>query len=194
MTNSAWRGPAALAIFAAFLWGVAESTWFFVVADVLLTFIALRFGFRTAIFASVAAATGALCGGAYLWVLATNDPPAALDVLNAVPLLTPGLIERGMATMAAPYWPFGMLTGSFTGVPYKIFAVGAGQQMTPLAWFLAASLPVRLVRFVLASAAVAVADGWIGRRMSPPRKALGLLLFWVVFYGQFWLRMSLATG
>lgn len=194
MTDSAWRGPAALAILAAFLWGVAESTWFFVVADVLLTFIALRFGFRAAIAASLAAALGALCGGAYLWSLATNDPPAALDILDSVPFISPGLIEHGIAIMTAPSWPFGMLKGSFTGIPYKVFAVGAGQEMIPLGWFLAASLPVRLVRFALASAAIALADAWIGQKMSRPRKTLVLLLFWLVFYGQFWLRMSLTTS
>src|SRR5690606_19561898 len=55
------RALAALLV-AAFLWGVAEAIYFFVVADVLLTFIAVAYGLRAGLVASLAAALGAACG------------------------------------------------------------------------------------------------------------------------------------
>ena len=45
-----------LASAAAFAWGVAEATWFFLVPDILLTFVALAWGLRTGLAAALAAA------------------------------------------------------------------------------------------------------------------------------------------
>jgi membrane protein YqaA with SNARE-associated domain len=56
-------------ILASFAWGLAESTFFFFVPDVVLTFSALR-NYRMALRAAVAALAGALIGGTlmYAWV------------------------------------------------------------------------------------------------------------------------------
>lgn len=188
------RAAVPLAVGAAFLWGVAEGTVFYVVADVLLTFVALRLGWRVGLAASLAAAAGALCAGAYLWHLAVTDPPAAFDLLDAVPFIDPDRIERGIAAMNGADWPAAMFIGSLTGMPYKIFAVGAGENGIPLLLFLAVSLPVRLARFLVASSLAAAFGAMTAPRLSPRIQTLLVALFWVVFYGQFWIRMSMQRG
>lgn len=176
---------------AAFLWGFAESVWVFVVADILVSYAALRYGLRTGLLAGLLAALAAPFGGAWLYHLAATDPSAATAWLASVPFVSPGLIERGMATMASPDWPLGMLAGSVTGVPYKIFAAGAGAHAVPLAAFLAASVPLRLFRYVAATLAVCLADRLVSERISARGKLMLLAAFWILFYGQFWFRMSL---
>lgn len=184
------RAVVPLAVGAAFFWGLAEGVWFFVVADVLLTFVALRLGWRTAFAASLAATAGALCGGAYLWHLAVADPPAAFDLLDAVPFVDPDRIERGIAAMSGSAWPISMFVGSLTGMPYKVFAVGAGENGIALPLFLVVSLPIRLARF-LAASAIAAAFGALTAPRLPPRAQIALVvLFWLAFYGQFWFRMT----
>ena len=193
MTSRAGAQPvlAAAALAAAFAWGVAEAVWLFVVADVLLSFIALRLGLRTALAASLAAALGAACGGFWLASMAAADPARAFALLASVPFVTPGLVEHGLAVMASPSWPLGMLAGSVTGLPYKIFAVGAGEQAIAPVLFSFVSLAVRLPRFALASAATALAARLIGSRLGDRGKLALLAAFWIIFYGQFWLRMTM---
>src|SRR5690606_531202 len=95
------RALAAL-LFAAFLWGVAEAIYFFVVADVLLTFIAVAYGLRAALVASLAAALGAACGGALVWRLAQADPVQAVTLLRSVPFLSEAMIGKGLAAWRRP--------------------------------------------------------------------------------------------
>lgn len=188
------RAAVPLAVGAAFLWGVAEGTFFYVVADVLLTFVALRLGWRVGLAASLAAALGALCAGTYLWHLAAADPQAAFAVLDAVPFVDPDRIERGIAAMNGADWPVAMFVGSLTGMPYKIFAVGAGETGIPLLLFLAVSLPVRLARFLAATALAAAFGALTAPRLSPRAQTLAVALFWLVFYGQFWIRMAMRSS
>ena len=89
------------AIAAAFAWSFAEATVFFIVADVLLTFIAVAMGLRVALLASLAAAIGAACGGMIMWRHGLADPVAATNLLAAVPFVSSGMIAKGMTSMAS---------------------------------------------------------------------------------------------
>ncbi len=84
-----------------------------------------------------------------------------------------------------------MLEGSFGGIPFKVFAVGApGARASRPALFALAAVPIRLVRF---AATVIVIDG-IGRlaarRIGLRARMLLLAAFWVLFYAEFWFRWS----
>jgi hypothetical protein len=174
----------------AFLWGAAEASYFFVVADMVLTFIAVACGLRASLMASVAAALGAACGGLILWRIAGTDPAAAMALLRSVPFVSERMIARGLAGMAEAHWPLAMLWGSVTGIPYKVYAVGAGHEDLSALLFFGATIPIRLVRFVVATSVVALVDQKLKLRLRLRSRVLLLATFWLVFYGEFWLRWS----
>jgi hypothetical protein len=185
--RSAFPALAAL-LFAALSWGVAEAIYFFVVADVLLTFIAVAFGLRAGLSAGLAAALGAACGGVAMARWAATDPDQAMALLRSVPFVSEAMIGKGLAGMAGDNWPLAMLKGSVTGIPYKVYAVGAGREGIDALLFAAVSVPVRLLRFVVATTVVAALSAWLRPRLSLRGRMMLLATFWLVFYGEFWLR------
>lgn len=128
-------------------WGFAEATLFFVVPDVLLTWLAgfrPRFAWR----AVVACLAGALAGGTLMYLLAADAPDRTRALIAAVPAISEGFIAATGAALHADFGPE-VLRAGFTGVPYKVLAVESGAQGQPLAAFLAVSVPARLSRWVL---------------------------------------------
>lgn len=176
------------AIAAAFIWSFGEATIFFIVVDVLLTFIAVALGLRVALLASLAAAIGAACGGAVMWRYGLSDPAAATRLLAAVPFVSPDMVARGIAGMAEANWPLAMLRGSVTGIPYKVYAVAAGKEGLTAPLFFGATIPVRLLRFAVATSLVATISALLSRQFDLQRRLMLLATFWVLFYGEFWWR------
>ncbi|MCA1242387.1 hypothetical protein LC092_08045 [Stappia stellulata] len=169
---------------AAGLWGFAEATVFFTVPDVLLTFLA-QTSLRRALLASLFTALAACIGGTMLYALALNRPNAAQALLLAVPGIFPDLITRAGTLLENGLLP-GLVEGSLTGVPYKIFAVEAAQTGTPLALFLLASLPARLLRFTLSSLASWLIFAKLLSGVSLWTRRILLAAFWVVFYASYY--------
>ncbi|RPI14072.1 MAG: hypothetical protein EHM60_07620 [Lysobacterales bacterium] len=134
-------------IAAAAAWGFAEATLFFVVPDVLLTWLA---GFRPRLVwrAVAACLVGALAGGAAMYVAALQWPGAMRALLEFVPAIGGSLVADTASALHADY-ASAMLRAGFTGVPYKILAVESGGQAQGLATFLAWSVPARLSRWLL---------------------------------------------
>lgn len=170
------------------LWGLAEATVFFIVPDVLLSFIA-QVSLKRALLAALAAMTGALVGGALLHAFANADPQAALALLLNVPAISPELVgraseltEHGLLT--------GMIAGALSGVPYKIFAVEVATAGLPLWAFLMASVPARLLRFVLAAlASWLIFNRLLGGLALRTRRWM-LAGFWLVFYAAYFAAMG----
>ena len=75
------------------LWGFAEATLFFIVPDVLLTWIAVRHGTAQAVKASFAAAVGAMLGGVAMYTWGAHDPALARTVVSAVPAIPASMIS-----------------------------------------------------------------------------------------------------
>ena len=172
------RGAAAVALG----WGFAEATLFFVVPDVWIGLLAL-FNWRAGLRAVVWAVIGALIGGALTYgVGAGLDREDSARLLDAVPAISPGMIERVEEEMRQR-GPASMLLGPLQGTPYKIYARTAGVQEQPLALVLLWTIPARAVRFV-AVAAVAALYGSLIRRLTPRTGWLlaPYLLAWVLFY------------
>jgi hypothetical protein len=170
---------------AALLWAFAEATLFFVVPDVWLTVVAARRGIRPALVACGFAVLGALAGGAVMYLWASADPASARAALDRVPGIAPGMIENAGAALREQ-GVLALVFGAFAGVPYKIFAVEAPGAGLGLALFLAASVPARLMRFVLlagmTAAFGALVDGWLSKRI-----VLGVVLaLWALFYAVYW--------
>jgi membrane protein DedA with SNARE-associated domain len=177
-------GPVRLHLFA-LLWGVAEATLFFVVPDVLLTYIAATKERRTALMACIFALTGALLGGFAMYFWAQYNSSQALFVLASVPAISGELINSvGLALQIdglASLFP-----GAIAGRPYKVFAVQAGiQGFSPLA-FLAVSIPARLFRW-MSLMLIAWVLGRILNGLGSQKLARNIVIFsWVVFYAVFW--------
>jgi membrane protein YqaA with SNARE-associated domain len=174
------HGPAAQ--FAAFVWGLAEATLFFIVPDVLLTAIgcrSIRAGFKATGFAIL----GALLGGLIMYLFAGVSPETSQTMLTYVPAIHPRfvddvrsqLLERGLIAV---------LFGPTEGVPYKIYAVEWGVRHGNLPLFLLISIPARGIRFLfsilLAGGISRMIAPWTKRRAQTEMTVLAL--FWVVFY------------
>lgn len=128
-------------------WGFAEATLFFVVPDVLLTWLA---GFRPRLAwrAVMVCLAGALAGGTLIFVLARSEPATVHAWVAAVPAISEGFMAATGSALREDFGP-AMLRAGFTGVPYKVLAVEAGAQGQSLAAFVAFSVPARLSRWVL---------------------------------------------
>ncbi len=155
-----------------FAWGFAEATFFFLVPDVAITFIALR-SLAAGLRGTIAALIGALIGGALMYSWGHRAPDAARAFLTRVPAIHGHLLDnvreeldrRGLLAM---------MLGALRGTPYKIYAVEWGARRGSFAAFLLVSVPARYTRFLL-SALVCGA-------MGPYVPAWFLALFWLVFY------------
>jgi membrane protein YqaA with SNARE-associated domain len=163
------------------LWGIAEATIFFIVPDVWISFVAIRRGWKAGVFAACLACIGALIGGAIMYLWGSRDPEASRHLLDMIPAISPGMIwMTGYELEHAGLT--GMISGAFTGVPFKIYAVEAGVAGAGMGAFLGMAVIARLMRFVLA-VLIAVAAATILRRFYGERMVLLLLAgFWILFY------------
>jgi len=164
-------------------WSFAEGLLFFLVADVPISWIAVRHGWRRAVTAALLAAPAAALGGLVMALRASRDAASAWAALAGLP----GIDSR-MIGQVAQRWAQGgygaMSSGAFTGTPYKLFAYAQGISPQGSAiLFLAESIAARLPRFVLVALGVSAighaASRWLGLRT---RLAV-LALCWIAFYG-----------
>jgi len=167
----------------AVVWGFAEATLFFIVPDVLLSWIALK-SRKRALLACLWVAAGALCGGALIWLLGRENPEAVRQIFTYLPAMT-----ANMATdVHAQLEEIGLVAlfiGPLIGTPYKIYAVEAASLGYGLGIFLLISLPARLLRFVI----VSLITGTIANVLHPKlrQRHLRILLgvFWLLLYGTY---------
>lgn len=166
------------------LWSFSEAMLWFIVADVPVSWIAVRRGWRAGAIAAIVAALCAVPGGAILYLWTANDPQRVHDLLVALPAIDAALIERvSHAYTAGGYAE--MLRGSFGGAPYKLYAAAAGASSPPDAWmapFLAASFLARVPRFLIVALGVALAGRFLSRWLSERRRLLVLCACWAIFY------------
>lgn len=175
-------------IVAAALWGFAEATLFFVVPDVLLTFMAMRHGWRRAILLSLAAAAGAAAGGVLMYRWGAADAAAARAVADRLPAISPGMIEGVRQSLAADGLR-AMVEGAFRGIPYKLYAIEAGAAKIDMRDFLAFTFAGRLARFVTVATITTLVLRALGRWLSRRAAETLLAAIWIVFYAAYWAAM-----
>jgi len=174
----------------AFLWGLAEATFFFVIPDVFLSFVAILTGRRT--WAHILAAIfGAVVGGALLFQWAQTNPARAHAAVARVPFIQESMfvsVDEGLRTQGLA----AVLIGSVTGVPYKLYAVEAPKFSTERD-FLLATPPARAVRFLAVWLIFAGAAGWLRKRRSWQTQQLVRVhaAVWIVTYAFYWGRIVL---
>jgi membrane protein YqaA with SNARE-associated domain len=169
----------------AFLWGLAEATFFFIIPDVFLSFVAML-DWRSTWKHIVAALAGALLGGALLFHWSKTDPEAAHAAVARVPFITSEMLAKvnsGLDKIGL----LAVLTGSVSGIPYKIYAVEAPRISTQFAFALVTP-PARAVRFTLVWMIFGIAAGWLRRRYALPTRRLVYIhaAIWIVSYAFYW--------
>ncbi|MCP5278999.1 MAG: hypothetical protein H6935_11645 [Thiobacillus sp.] len=173
---------------AAFLWGLAEATLFFIVPDVLLSAAALH-RLKTALVACAWATAGALPGGLALYLWGRAAPAEAWTVLDRVPAIRPAM-QADVSASLAEHGLAALFLGPLTGTPYKLYAVAAGQQGFDLIPFLLASVPARAARFVLVCLLAYTVSRLLAGRFSTPARYGILAACWLVFYGAYFAHMG----
>jgi membrane protein YqaA with SNARE-associated domain len=178
---------AALAVGAA-AWGVAEASVFFVVPDVLISACGLK-GLRPALLATAAALAGALVGGTLMYCWALTDPLAATEVVEAVPFIGPAL-RADAAALTTAHGGIAMMLRSFTGLPYKVFAVQAPATGMGLATFLLWTVPGRGARFLCSALIAAALARLLRGHIAAPWMRAAWLCVWVSIYTGYWTQMT----
>ena len=175
------------------IWALAEATLFFIVADVPIMALGIKAGLRKALIGAGIAAVFSAIGGSAIWIWASTN---SKDVIEA--MLTVPAIDLAMIGDVCADWevrgPLGMMIGSFSGVPYKLYALAAGdvagKSLPGLAVFFLASIAARLPRFLL----VAAIAGWIGPKLRLRFGAgavwIAFFVSWALFYAAYWTAMG----
>jgi len=172
--------PAGGTVLAA-LWGLAEATLFFIVPDVIVTFIAVRRGFRAGWIAAAAAALGAVVGGILIYAWAGRDPAGVQRAFDCIPAISLDQIARAKAQTGAD-WIAALIRGAFVGNPYKLYAAASGEQSVPLLAFLPMSFVARIVRFLLAGTAARAVALAMARHGLTRWRMPAWAIFWIAFY------------
>lgn len=171
------------------LWAFAEATLFFIVADVPIMAVGIRYGLRRSLVAALVAAVVAAVGGLMMMEWATVAPNASRAAIERLPGIDAALFDE-----AAMEWPtYGwaaMMEGAFRGVPYKLYAHAAGVNGTGMAPFFAASVIARLPRFVLLALLGSLIGPSLRRRLRPHVLWLLFVLAWTVFYAGYFALMA----
>lgn len=170
---------------AAFVWGVAEATLFFFVPDVLLSYIGLKRGVKSAAAASVIAAIGAGLGGAIMFAWSSSDPDTAREAVLAVPAISEEMVARARDAMGTHAWFGATMLGPLSSTPFKVYAILAPYAGASLPAFALAGVAARLPRFLIVSIGVALIGRALSRWLSE-RQLLWLLVgAWLLFYAAF---------
>jgi membrane protein YqaA with SNARE-associated domain len=164
----------------AFAWGFAEATLFFIVPDVLLSWLALR-SLKDALVSCLYALAGALLGGGMMWFVGQGDADAWRALVASLPAIDDDMItsvraQLENAGLLSIFW------GPLSGTPYKIYALEAGSLNFGLAVFLLVSIPARLVRFAVIVVFVSQLGRFLDSRLTIGQRQALLLACWSGFY------------
>ena len=175
----------------AFVWGLAEATFFFIVPDVFLTLMAVR-SLRPALKGTLFALSGALIGGAFMYTLGREAPEEARSLLNHVPGISTQLIARVEAEVRDAGL-VAILVGPTRGIPYKLYAAEWGARRGDFLAFMLISIPARYVRFFLLAVGARVAARLL-KPWTKLRASVEVTLHaavWIAFYSFYFARFGL---
>jgi len=172
----------------AWFWGFSEATVFFIVPDVLLSWLAID-SYKRALVASLWVLCGALVGGCLLWFLGRTEPQALREIFVSLPAINDAMISN-VRSQLQESGLVAMFIGPLSGTPYKIYALEAGNMGYGLAVFLLISIPARLIRFLLVIV-IAGALGHLARGKLSLRSARILhIIFWIALYAWYFSIMA----
>ena len=166
-------------------WSAAEAAIFFIVADVPISWIAVRSGTKAAMLAAVVAAVASAAGAAIVFLWARHDPAGAASAMTALPAIDANLIARAAAGYREG--PLAMLAGSFSGIPFKLSALEAAKR--PDYSLLLLAPVIRLPRFLLVALFVGGVSKLLSRWFDVRRRLALLGVSWIAFYAFYFTAM-----
>jgi len=170
-------------------WSTAEAVLWFIVADVPISWIAVRSGTRAGLLAALVAAGSAIVGGTITYQWASHDAAGATATIEHLPAISSALIGQAATQWSASGF-MGMLLGSFSGTPYKLFALAAGTQGSPFPAFLIATFAARLPRYVVVALVAGTLSRLLSSRLSYRRRLVLLGVIWIIIYVQYFTVMA----
>jgi membrane protein YqaA with SNARE-associated domain len=171
----------------AFGWGFGEAVLFFIIPDVFLTLVAVRFGFRRSIRLALVATAGAVLGGLVMYGWATLHPGSAFAVMDVLPGIDGSMIEAVRGDVASD-GNRALLVGPWQGRPYKLFAAASGELGLSAIGLAMLTVPGRLARFAVSVAVAACARRLFSRWLSQRALVVCWAAFWLLLYAGYWLR------
>lgn len=177
------RSP--LSIVASALWGYAEATRFWLVPDIVLSWIALNAS-RFTMQSVVAATLGAIAGGVRMHRHAASER----DLLKEIPGISEAMLDDAHAKFAGHGWA-SVVRAPLDGIPYKVYATESALAGRPLGELVAWTPIARLWRFYLTSAGASVIGRLFARsiRRHERRWLLASAGFWLVVYIRYFARL-----
>ena len=165
----------------AIAWGLAEATVFFIVPDVLLTYLALKDP-RRATKACLWTLVGALVGGIVMFCWGHYDPKSAAGFLTQIPAIDEELLNK-VEQQIDDDGVKATFFGPMAGRPYKIYAVYAGGKDVKFLTFFLISIPARLLRFILLTWITWWVASKLLAKLQVRSRTLILSGIWIAFYG-----------
>lgn len=171
-----------------FIWAVCEGTWFFIVPDVALSFIATE-GWLPALLATLSSVVGSMVAATLLYVLMSASPQWIDHLKNLwshLPGFYPSMLETAAGHVRAK-GAQGLLSGPTSGIPFRYYVFAAFRENISLAQLLLWTPIARLERIVIAPIVVLVTK-YIFTRWGLHRRILFVLitLYWVGTYVWYW--------
>ena len=173
-------------------WGFAEGTFFFLVPDLLISFVAL-YSWRASGRQVAAVIGGSLVAGALLFGFSSAGTDTVRSAVLRVPLVRAWMFDR-VARDFEESGVWALCRGPASGIPYKVYAAEAPRHVAFVP-FVFVSVPARLERLLLSWIFFAGVGGMLRKKCRlPPRWALaGFLVYWTVVYCIYSLRILATT-
>ena len=173
----------------AFLWGLAESTFFFFVPDVWSSRIVLR-NPRHGFLACFASLSGALIGGLILFFCGTHPTLAAalLSAADYLPGISPALVDSARLALEQ-HGANALFAGGLSGIPYKLFALQAPSMGVSLSLFLLVSAGARFFRFLIVTGAAWLISRTLLAKLTATIQLRIHAVGWAGFYLVYFWRM-----
>lgn len=142
-----WLGHTA---WIALAWGICEGTWFFLVPDIYLSFIAIS-SLEMALFSAVAVVLGSMTAAVSLYFALDYNWTISdlISIWSALPGFAPRMLDA-VSTHLTEAGASGLLAGPASGIPYKIYVAEAHQLKIPLSSVLLFTPLARLERILIA--------------------------------------------
>ena len=166
-------------------WGFAEAVLFFIIPDVFLTLVAIRFGFRRSWRLAVLATAGAVVGGLVVYAWASLDLTSVTSAMELLPGIDPAMVEAVNADTAA-HGNAALLGGPWQGRPFKLYAAASGELGLSVIGLALLTIPGRLARFAVSVVLASDLRGFFARWIPEKVMITTWAAFWIVVYAGYW--------
>lgn len=162
------------------LWGFLEATCFFLVVDIYLSFFVIQ-NYKQALKLCFVAMMGAVLGGCCIYLWSASHFEALYHFYLQLPGINQHLIIN-VQNQITQYQQWALFWGGISGQPYKLYALYAAKAGVGILPFILASIPARLLRFILVITLVKIAIKYVAIKYKTKTLYILLSVFWVIFY------------